>query len=645
MARRSHTTQKNPTSTPDSQTHEVDPKAKAGLHDVLGTDEQNLVSALSDQAEHADQTDKAEHPILDDHDAIDTDDFNDDADFGNEEESDEEESEEESEDDELASDEHLIDQAEATRRRRVRQARADAQDAANEIDEPRERVRLQRVIADAGVAARRQAEAVILQGRVKVNGVVEKTLPCFVDPQKDRITVDGQLVPKPARLVYVMFHKPERVLITDLDEPGMDRRTIRDFVHHPAAPRLFSIGRLDYETTGLVLLTNDGDLTNQLGHPRANLSKTYHVLAKGLPTPQSMRELTRAFTRGERVKAKGDDRLARKRALHPREIPTIRVVGQAVGKATLEIVTSDERNLDLRGALHAAGMSVRKIARVGFGPLALTALPVGNWRELTRIELQAIRKVARIATRSSNKANGTIKPTATSSGATKPANQSSQAHSRTSSARQTSSLESSSGLDTQRTHSSPKNWNKPVAIRTVKAPKREEDAPMTRSGPAFEPVERMPKSTPKAREQRAPSLPQQKPSGRSSNQDSRKPDSHRPDSRKPDSRRPDSRKSDSRKPESRNNFTNTAKPTGQKLAKPTRRSPEKISPPKSGRPTNGATAQSSSKPSTKYPPNTSFNFPSKTVSKPAKSNPLPPKTDTYKHSLNTARGYRPRVIS
>lgn len=277
-----------------------------------------------------------------------------------------------------------------------------AQDHPDDVDETddaeaRQRVRLQRVLADAGVAARRHAEGLIEQGRVTVNGEVVRELPCFVDPHFDRVHVDGRPIPKPARHVYVMFHKPERVLVTDADEPGMDRRTLRDFVQHPAAPRLFAIGRLDFQTTGVVLMTNDGELANRVSHPRANLAKTYHVFVKGAPTPQNMKIFTRAAAQGDRERAKADPRAAMKMRSRPRTPLEVRVITSDSAKSLLEVTTRDERNLDIRGACLAAGLPVKKVTRVSYGPIRLTALPLGNWRELTRPEINALKKAARLA--------------------------------------------------------------------------------------------------------------------------------------------------------------------------------------------------------------------------------------------------------
>src|SRR5690606_13551855 len=150
--------------------------------------------------------------------------------------------------------------------------------------------RLQRVMADAGVASRRACEELIARGAVEVNGEVVTELPIFVDPREDRILVEGRPLPKRGggdRNIYIMLNKPERTLTTVTDErefggEGGGRRTVMDLVDHPARARLFPVGRLDYATRGLVLLTNDGELANKLTHPRYGVHKTYEAVVKGV---------------------------------------------------------------------------------------------------------------------------------------------------------------------------------------------------------------------------------------------------------------------------------------------------------------------------------------------------------------------------
>jgi pseudouridine synthase len=242
-------------------------------------------------------------------------------------------------------------------------------------DESGGRVRLQRFLADAGVAARRTCEAMIERGRVRVNGEVVRRLPVFVDPATDRIDVDGVGVKGAVRRVYVMLHKPERVLVTTADEPGAERRTVADLVDHPAASRLFPVGRLDFAACGLVLLTNDGELANRLTHPRYGVEKRYEAAVRG----------------GLDV---GAARAVRQKLAAPggREAPEIRVTRDVSGGAVLEITIREGRGRELREVLKHLGMPVKRLTRVAIGPLELRALGPGRWRELTRDEVQALRR-------------------------------------------------------------------------------------------------------------------------------------------------------------------------------------------------------------------------------------------------------------
>ncbi|GJQ29247.1 MAG: pseudouridine synthase [Phycisphaerae bacterium] len=244
-------------------------------------------------------------------------------------------------------------------------------------------VRLQRVLADAGVAARRVCEAMIEQGRVRVNGEVVRTLPVFVDPARDRIEADGKPVVAASRHVYVMLHKPERMLVTTADEPGMDRATIMELVDHPAAARLFPVGRLDFDSSGLVLLTNDGDLAHRLTHPRYEVPKTYHVLVRG-----GLDEAALGAVREKMRLAGARDGDA------PHGRLGLAVGAREPGRTILEVTLREARNRQLRDVLKHLGMPVKKLTRVALGPLRLTGLASGRWRELTREELRDLRAAA-----------------------------------------------------------------------------------------------------------------------------------------------------------------------------------------------------------------------------------------------------------
>lgn len=248
-------------------------------------------------------------------------------------------------------------------------------------------VRLQRVMADAGVAARRACERMIEKGRVRVNGKVVRALPAFVDPRRDEIMVDGRVLAQPERLVYVMLNKPPKTVATVRDEPGMDRRTVSDLVQHPSGVRLFPVGRLDYETRGLVLMTNDGDLANRLTHPRYGVHKIYRAEIKGFLDDEALTRLSRGIYLAERrdVGSRGARRTAE---------AGLELVHRARDTTVIDIRLGEGRNRQVRRMFAAVGCPVKRLTRVGMGPVRLKGLAVGQWRELTRQELNALRRVA-----------------------------------------------------------------------------------------------------------------------------------------------------------------------------------------------------------------------------------------------------------
>lgn len=248
------------------------------------------------------------------------------------------------------------------------------------------------MLADAGVAARRVCERLIEEGHVTVNGQVVATLPAFVDPEHDRIAVDGRPIKKPERRVYLMLHKPARVLTVAADEPGADRRTVLDLVQHPGASRLFPIGRLDYDATGLVLLTNDGELANRLSHPRYEIPKTYHVVVKGSMADELLPKLAKELAKAERHADRIEGRVRPAAAVHGIDF---RIASREAGRTLLEITLRSGPMKRVEATLAAAGHPPKKVERIGLGPLRLRGLAVGQWRELERDELQALRRAAR----------------------------------------------------------------------------------------------------------------------------------------------------------------------------------------------------------------------------------------------------------
>ncbi|HED53402.1 MAG TPA: rRNA pseudouridine synthase [Phycisphaerales bacterium] len=263
--------------------------------------------------------------------------------------------------------------------------RLDPDDIPARYDDKSRGPRLQRTLAEAGVAARRVCEQLILDGEVEVNGTIVDTLPAFVDPERDRITVQGRPIKRRSRKLYIMLNKPTHTVTTTADEPDLDRRTVLDLVDHPTADRLFPVGRLDFDTTGLILLTNDGELANKLTHPRFGVVKTYHAVVKGRLSDEDAAELARGIYLAERKagRTEGASRTAR---------VEVRVHKRDRDRTVLELKLREGRNRQVRRMLAAVGCPVKKLERVAMGPVKLKGLPRGAWRELSRGEIDALRR-------------------------------------------------------------------------------------------------------------------------------------------------------------------------------------------------------------------------------------------------------------
>lgn len=247
--------------------------------------------------------------------------------------------------------------------------------------------RLQRVLADAGIGSRRECEALIEAGKVRVNGRIVKALPAWADPAEDEILVHNRPLPSPERHLYILLNKPTRTLTTAKDEPGSDRRTVLDLVHHPAKAKLFPVGRLDYDTTGLLLLTNDGDLANRLTHPRYGVPKTYRAVVKGRVDAEMLRSLEGGVVLTDRK----EGRTVGASRTNPVEVV---VVHGDAEKTTLDVTIREGRNRQVRRMLAQLGLSVKKLERTAMGPLKLTKVARGSWRELTSREVVMLRRAA-----------------------------------------------------------------------------------------------------------------------------------------------------------------------------------------------------------------------------------------------------------
>jgi 23S rRNA pseudouridine2605 synthase len=230
--------------------------------------------------------------------------------------------------------------------------------------------RLQKVLARAGLGSRRASEAYITDGRVTVNGEVA-TLGRRVDPQRDHVAVDGVPVITDANIVHWIVNKPAGYVTTARDTHG--RPTVLDLV--PAEPRVFPVGRLDRETEGLLLLTNDGDLAQLLSHPSHGVEKEYYVEVEGKPTAGELRALREGIDLDD-----GPTRPARASIVQQSE----------AGTTALSIVVKEGRKRMVRRMCAAIGHPVVRLARTRIGPLRDPRLPPGAWRTLEPAEVRAL---------------------------------------------------------------------------------------------------------------------------------------------------------------------------------------------------------------------------------------------------------------
>lgn len=237
--------------------------------------------------------------------------------------------------------------------------------------------RLQKIIAGRGVCSRRKAETLITEGRVTCNGRV-CILGDSADPAKDEIRIDGVPLPEQGGRVYIMLHKPRGFVTTLSDEKG--RKNAAQLVRD-CGERVYPVGRLDMDSEGLLLFTNDGEFANRLMHPSHEVDKCYRTFVTGYTESSLERMKLPIELDGYRIRK-----------------PEIRLVWHRDDKAELEIVIHEGRNRQVRRMCAAAGMHVTRLIRIREGKLALGDLPKGKWRSLTEDEIRQLEEITVVKT-------------------------------------------------------------------------------------------------------------------------------------------------------------------------------------------------------------------------------------------------------
>lgn len=235
-------------------------------------------------------------------------------------------------------------------------------------------MRLQKYLAHQGIASRRAVERMIAEGRIRLNGSAVTTFGVLIDPASDKLEVDGQAVTAVPRPRYLLLFKPVGYICSAQDERG--RRTVLDLLSG-VKERVYPVGRLDYHTSGLLLLTNDGELTHKLLHPSHEVAKTYLAEVEGVPDRAALDKLKKGVKLADGLTAPAAVRLKRRDE----------------SGAQLEIVIHEGRNRQVRRMLDAVGHPVRHLRRTKLAFLDLSGLKPGEWRELTQQEVARLREL------------------------------------------------------------------------------------------------------------------------------------------------------------------------------------------------------------------------------------------------------------
>lgn len=238
------------------------------------------------------------------------------------------------------------------------------------------KVRLQKYMAENGIASRRKSEELIAAGKVRVNGKIA-AIGDKVDPKHDKVTVSGKRVVKVKKNVYIMLHKPRGFITTMHDE--MDRKCVAELIQD-VPERVYPVGRLDRESEGLLLLTNDGEFANALTHPSRHVPKTYRVTVR----PDVTKEQLAAFENGVEIDG---------RPTLPAEV---RVLDKQEGRVVLEVVIYEGRNRQIRKMCEALGLEVARLKRTKIGSLKLGMLKQGEYRYLSEDEIHGLLVAAQV---------------------------------------------------------------------------------------------------------------------------------------------------------------------------------------------------------------------------------------------------------
>ncbi len=232
------------------------------------------------------------------------------------------------------------------------------------------KVRLQKFLAESGVASRRKSEELIADGKVKVNGKVA-SIGDKVDPKRDTVTVSGKKIVKRKEFTYILLHKPRGFITTMSDE--MDRKCVAELIKDVPV-RVYPVGRLDRESEGMLLFTNDGEFANAMTHPTKHVPKTYRVTVRPSITEDQITQLTTGIIIDDRKTAPAQ----------------VRVITKEEGRVVLEIILYEGRNRQIRKMCEAVGLEVARLKRTAIGSIKLGMLAQGSWRELTEDEVRKL---------------------------------------------------------------------------------------------------------------------------------------------------------------------------------------------------------------------------------------------------------------